>query len=238
MSRDELVERFSLERVGASPATFDYAKLDWMNGVYLRALDAGRVRRARWSTLPPRAGPRLADGADPRGGAARAGEDRDARRVPRLRRLPLRGGLARRRAGGRATSPVRAADARSAGRAVRTRADRGGAARHGRAPGALAAEGVPARSASPSPGRRSRRGSSRASSCSAGTFARAAPPSALTRVPERPGRRERVERALEGDPRTPTELRRRQRECVVPGNPAFGRRIGPTVAGRDLVPIP
>ena len=38
MDRDELVERFSLERVGASPATFDYAKLDWMNGVYLRAL--------------------------------------------------------------------------------------------------------------------------------------------------------------------------------------------------------
>ena len=38
MSRDELVERFRLERVGSSPATFDYAKLDWMNGVYLRAL--------------------------------------------------------------------------------------------------------------------------------------------------------------------------------------------------------
>ena len=38
MSREELVERFTLERVGASPATFDYAKLDWMNGVYLRAL--------------------------------------------------------------------------------------------------------------------------------------------------------------------------------------------------------
>ena len=38
MSRDELVERFDLERVGASPATFDYAKLDWMNGVYLREL--------------------------------------------------------------------------------------------------------------------------------------------------------------------------------------------------------
>ena len=41
MSRDELVERFSLERVGSSPATFDYAKLDWMNGVYLRVLPAG-----------------------------------------------------------------------------------------------------------------------------------------------------------------------------------------------------
>jgi glutamyl-tRNA synthetase len=38
MSRDELVERFTLDRVGASPATFDYEKLDWMNGVYLRAL--------------------------------------------------------------------------------------------------------------------------------------------------------------------------------------------------------
>jgi glutamyl-tRNA synthetase len=34
----ELIERFSLERVGTSPATFDYAKLDWMNGVYLRAM--------------------------------------------------------------------------------------------------------------------------------------------------------------------------------------------------------
>jgi len=38
MSPDTLVERFSLERVGSSPATFDYAKLDWMNGMYLRAL--------------------------------------------------------------------------------------------------------------------------------------------------------------------------------------------------------
>ena len=38
MSREELIERFSLERVGASPATFDYDKLDWMNGVYLREL--------------------------------------------------------------------------------------------------------------------------------------------------------------------------------------------------------
>jgi glutamyl-tRNA synthetase len=38
MSREELVERFSLDRVGASPATFDYQKLDWMNGVYIRGL--------------------------------------------------------------------------------------------------------------------------------------------------------------------------------------------------------
>ncbi len=38
MSREEIVERFSLEAVSASPGTFDYAKLDWMNGVHLRAL--------------------------------------------------------------------------------------------------------------------------------------------------------------------------------------------------------
>jgi len=38
MSEAELLERFSLERVGPSPSTFDYAKLDWMNGMYLRAL--------------------------------------------------------------------------------------------------------------------------------------------------------------------------------------------------------
>ena len=38
MRRDELVERFSLERVTPSPSQFDYQKLDWMNGVYLREL--------------------------------------------------------------------------------------------------------------------------------------------------------------------------------------------------------
>src|SRR6187549_3877712 len=38
MSRDELTERFSLERVQPSPATFDYKKLEWMNGVYIREL--------------------------------------------------------------------------------------------------------------------------------------------------------------------------------------------------------
>jgi glutamyl-tRNA synthetase len=38
MAVDELVERFSLDRVVPSPAVFDYAKLDWLNGVYLREL--------------------------------------------------------------------------------------------------------------------------------------------------------------------------------------------------------
>jgi glutamyl-tRNA synthetase len=38
MSREEIVERFTLERVGASPAVFDFTKLEWLNGTYLRAL--------------------------------------------------------------------------------------------------------------------------------------------------------------------------------------------------------
>jgi len=38
MSPDELIERFTLDRLIPSPASFDYQKLDWMNGVHLRAL--------------------------------------------------------------------------------------------------------------------------------------------------------------------------------------------------------
>jgi len=38
MSREELIARFTLERVGTSAATFDYKKLEWLNGMYLRAL--------------------------------------------------------------------------------------------------------------------------------------------------------------------------------------------------------
>jgi glutamyl-tRNA synthetase len=41
MSRDEIVERFTLDRIGASPAVFDFQKLDWLNGVYLRELPPG-----------------------------------------------------------------------------------------------------------------------------------------------------------------------------------------------------
>ncbi len=37
-SRDELIGRFDLFRVNTAPATFSYDKLNWMNGVYIRAL--------------------------------------------------------------------------------------------------------------------------------------------------------------------------------------------------------
>jgi glutamyl-tRNA synthetase len=38
MNRDELIERFSLDRVKPSPATWDYEKLDYFNGYYIRQL--------------------------------------------------------------------------------------------------------------------------------------------------------------------------------------------------------
>ena len=42
-SREELAELFSLERVSKSGAVFDIEKLNWMNGNYIRQLDAERL---------------------------------------------------------------------------------------------------------------------------------------------------------------------------------------------------
>ncbi|MFC1900837.1 glutamate--tRNA ligase [Chloroflexota bacterium] len=38
MSRQELIENFTLERVSKTASIFNYEKLDWMNGVYIRKL--------------------------------------------------------------------------------------------------------------------------------------------------------------------------------------------------------
>lgn len=38
MTREEIVERFTLEKVSAAPAVFSREKLDWMNGVHIRNL--------------------------------------------------------------------------------------------------------------------------------------------------------------------------------------------------------
>ena len=38
MSRDQIVEKFSLDGLNAAPSIFDMTKLEWMNGVYLRQL--------------------------------------------------------------------------------------------------------------------------------------------------------------------------------------------------------
>lgn len=42
-SIDDLVEKFSLERVSRSAAVFDLEKLDWMNGFYIRSLSVSEL---------------------------------------------------------------------------------------------------------------------------------------------------------------------------------------------------
>ena len=39
MSLDELIEKFDYTRINKSPAVFDYTKLKWMNGEYLKKMD-------------------------------------------------------------------------------------------------------------------------------------------------------------------------------------------------------
>ena len=41
-SLEELVKEFDYHRIGKSPAVFDYGKLKWMNGEYLKAMDLDR----------------------------------------------------------------------------------------------------------------------------------------------------------------------------------------------------
>lgn len=44
MSREEMVEKFSLEKINESGAVFDIEKIKWMNGVYLRNLERKEFR--------------------------------------------------------------------------------------------------------------------------------------------------------------------------------------------------
>ena len=45
LSTEELVERFTLERVSRNPAQFDETKLRWLNGLYMRDLDDAELAR-------------------------------------------------------------------------------------------------------------------------------------------------------------------------------------------------
>ena len=55
-SQEDLVREFSIERVSRSGAVFDVTKLDWMNGHYIRDMDAGDLAReiySYWLDHPP-----------------------------------------------------------------------------------------------------------------------------------------------------------------------------------------
>src|SRR5205823_1288345 len=45
LSTDELVRRFTLDRVSRNPARFDETKLKWLNGVYIRGLAPDELAR-------------------------------------------------------------------------------------------------------------------------------------------------------------------------------------------------
>jgi glutamyl-tRNA synthetase len=46
LTREELVEHFTLERILANPAVFDHEKLDWFNGVYVRQMNDDQLALA------------------------------------------------------------------------------------------------------------------------------------------------------------------------------------------------
>ena len=236
MSRHELIERFSLDRVGPSPATFDYEKLDWLNGVHLRALPPDEYAHdlLRWLGE---------QGIDWPADRVRATVPLVQQRIEKFSQYPdssascssrsarrrRSGDVRRRRRGARAPGAVgglprsRRSCGRSPSGSVRRRARRSG------------------RSGSPSPARRSRRGSSRASSCSARRLARAATRCRLgaragtglrrARAREGPRQRERVEQELEAPPGSQPELQRRHRKRIVatggtPPQPGVAAAVG------------
>jgi glutamyl-tRNA synthetase len=45
LSTEELIERFTLERVSRKPARFDEAKLRWLNGIYIRSMPVPELTR-------------------------------------------------------------------------------------------------------------------------------------------------------------------------------------------------
>ena len=57
LSTEELIERFTLERVSRNPARFDEAKLRWLNGVYLRRMPVEELTR-RLEEFTGREGPK------------------------------------------------------------------------------------------------------------------------------------------------------------------------------------
>lgn len=93
LSRDDLIERFSLERVLKKGAVFDAAKLFWMNGQYIAQMAAGEVAAALRGVLGEDAIP-LGDAAFERMAAALAPRSRTFAEMARLARpyiAPLEG---------------------------------------------------------------------------------------------------------------------------------------------------
>ena len=159
LSTEELIERFTLERVSRNPARFDEVKLRWLNGVYIRELPVEELSRGAWKAFTGRE-PACAGGArsarrrsrrSPTSGRSRVRCSTGPRDDPAAReKLAGRG-----RAGGAGRCRARRSPSCAELRRGRRRAGAGGRDRAPRAPSR-------ARSTSPcawrSPARRSRPG--------------------------------------------------------------------------------
>src|SRR5262249_27924262 len=55
-AQGEMIEKFALERCGKSPATFDPAKLLWMNGEYVRKAPVAKIAELARRDFYPAAG--------------------------------------------------------------------------------------------------------------------------------------------------------------------------------------
>ena len=108
LSTEELIERFTLERVSRNPARFDEVKLRWLNGVYIRSLPLAELDPAPGSLHGAR-GPRA---------ARRASARRRSTRSPTSGRWPGRCSTAPRRSEG-ARALARRGRPRGAGRGAR-----------------------------------------------------------------------------------------------------------------------
>ncbi len=51
-TREQLIELFTLEHIGHAPAVFDLAKLEWMNGVYIRQLSDDQLAHRLLEFMP------------------------------------------------------------------------------------------------------------------------------------------------------------------------------------------
>tara|TARA_Y100000310_G_scaffold291734_1_gene319903 strand:+ start:7995 stop:9482 length:1488 start_codon:yes stop_codon:yes gene_type:complete len=61
---EQLIEHFTLDRVGRSDAVFDFEKLNWMNGVHIREASPDRLADAlldHWTQYPPDEFPKTPD---------------------------------------------------------------------------------------------------------------------------------------------------------------------------------
>ncbi len=119
MSTEELIARFDVSRIGRASAIFDEKKLRWLNGRFMRELDAGRVRRGLSPDHLERSGIEVPADRDRFAEACRVAQDKAQTLDGGLAAHPLRLHRARRRREGAREVPGTRMDSRRFERSLR-----------------------------------------------------------------------------------------------------------------------